>query len=677
MVGLLAGSIAGSILLLFYFLKLRRRPVRVSSTLLWERAVRDLQVNAPFRWLRTSWLLLLQMLALAAFALALARPAIDAQQSQADRVVLLIDNSASMSAPSGADDDTDTTRLDEAKERALELIDRLDKTIAGSSGKVEITVVSFAASPTVRTGFTSARNVLIHGVKSIEPTDQPADLPAALKLSQALVMQGQSDDNRSTRLVLIGDGAYRKSAASVGTGGAEFRFIRVGPAPQALRDNLGIVAMSARRDLDDPSLVRIFARVINAGADQISTPITLRIDDESIESRRVVVPGRDTKGAGEAVVTMEFTDAPTGKPKIVSLVVPRADDLQADNVAAIRLASAIPPRVLIVTWDTQNEARRLTRELLVGAVRAIGSTIVDTIDINTYGQLSKTPDGLKNYDLVIYDGVGISWLPPVPTIRFGSRFTPSTTIQTKDGKTIVVPGITGIGMNIGPLRFASWRRSHPILRQVNLDNVFVSSMTRSAAYRSPADGVEVEKLATGTNGRPLISLVRDHGVKRLIVGFELMNSNWPTQVSFVVFMTNAVEQLTGLIGETTSVAHTTTEPIVVRVEPGVTAVRTDGPLTLEKKVEPGSMTVNLGVLDRVGLYRIEGALRSDRLEPINLFDAGESAIETSDGVHIAGQTASAGSLDSAAPIEIWSWFVLAGLLFLTAEWLLYAWRMRV
>ena len=108
--GLLAGSIGGSILLLFYFLKLRRRPVRVSSTLLWERAVRDLQVNAPFRWLRTSWLLVLQMLALLAFAMALARPAIDSQQSRADRVVLLIDRSASMSAPSGNSDDA--TRLE-------------------------------------------------------------------------------------------------------------------------------------------------------------------------------------------------------------------------------------------------------------------------------------------------------------------------------------------------------------------------------------------------------------------------------------------------------------------------------------------------------------------------------------------------------------------------------------
>ena len=60
---LAAGTLAT---LLWYFLKLRRRPLRVSSTMLWEAAARDVEVNAPFRWIRPSWLLLLQLLAVAA-----------------------------------------------------------------------------------------------------------------------------------------------------------------------------------------------------------------------------------------------------------------------------------------------------------------------------------------------------------------------------------------------------------------------------------------------------------------------------------------------------------------------------------------------------------------------------------------------------------------------------------
>jgi hypothetical protein len=118
MVAGLAAGVAVPALVALYFLKLRRREVSVSSTLLWKRAIKDMEVNSPFQRIKKNWLLLLQILTLVALLIALARPVLDGGSVGGRRVVIVVDRSASMNAT-----DVSPTRLGEAQRVADEVAD--------------------------------------------------------------------------------------------------------------------------------------------------------------------------------------------------------------------------------------------------------------------------------------------------------------------------------------------------------------------------------------------------------------------------------------------------------------------------------------------------------------------------------------------------------------------------
>src|SRR4051794_34426472 len=103
-----------------YMLRMRRREREVSSTLLWEQAIRDVRANAPWQKLRPNLLLFLQLLALAALVIGLARPFWLGATPLGANLVVIVDVSGSMNAT-----DSEPSRIDRARGEVRKLIDSL------------------------------------------------------------------------------------------------------------------------------------------------------------------------------------------------------------------------------------------------------------------------------------------------------------------------------------------------------------------------------------------------------------------------------------------------------------------------------------------------------------------------------------------------------------------------
>ncbi|MCS6772925.1 MAG: BatA domain-containing protein, partial [Thermoflexales bacterium] len=83
-------------ILLLYLLKPRHREQVVSSTLLWQQVALEREARTPWQHLRVNPLLLLQLATLAVLVFALARPFMLAPASLSNRILVMLDASASM-----------------------------------------------------------------------------------------------------------------------------------------------------------------------------------------------------------------------------------------------------------------------------------------------------------------------------------------------------------------------------------------------------------------------------------------------------------------------------------------------------------------------------------------------------------------------------------------------------
>ncbi len=678
----LAGAVLGASilapLLALWFLKLRRRRRVVSSTLLWTRSLADLRANAPFQRIRFNLLLLLQVLAVLAFAIALAQPEAEGLGSAGGRHVIMIDRSASMGAIETTDGSGDAldepvSRLALAKDAAKA---RVRELLGGgwfSLNASDVMVVAFGARAEIRAPFTDSIASLESAIDGIAPTDESTRVAEAIELARAFTSNQNRADDRGQQtevdssdlptIELYSDGRIADLGKLSLRPGESVVYHRVGSAA----DNAAVVAISAERPPDAPDRVQVFASVANPAAAprrvtlQLAVNGTVRAitpDPIEIPAARAAEPGAqdalaDGAGVGFVPGRAQVTFRPIEQPSNASIEVAIVEDdaLRADDAA---IAVVAPAKLLSV--------------LHVGGDGFVVRTLLEGLPVERFNSMDLAQfdaaveaSTLASFDVVVLDAVQPKRLPAGRYLVFG----PPPPVE----------GITAFGEHKGVYaRFV--REEHPVFRLASLDELFVSKLTAVQADRS------FQVIAEAAEG-PLVLAYDRADMHVVYVAFDPLDSNWPFQRSFVNFTASAVEYLGRMGDAIASRGLVPGEAIALRLPAGSRDIEVIAPNGVRGKVTADAEgNISWGPVTVAGLHRIEflapgAAERAVRLVAVNIFDAAESRIEPLPELRLGNASVQGISVASSRRGALWPWILALGLLVVVVEWWYYQRQVRV
>jgi hypothetical protein len=490
------------LLLVLWILRLRRARVKVSAHWLWTQATDDLRAEVPFKKLRWSVLLALQLIALALLILAAAQPRVTTTMGRGGRTVLLVDVSASMST---IDAHGGLSRLEAAKAAALQAVDRLHPAgLFGGGGRTM--VMTLGAVPRIVQPFTDARALLLRAIDAIEPTHEPGRIAEAITLAQAWSLVPDPDaaqaapETEAARLEVFSDGLLEDLESAGAELDEPLVLHRVGSLHTL---NRAVAAVGATRNSDDPALFRPWASVLQWGDESITVDVRLLIDGVPVAVRRVDIPAAQRKDAARdpGRVDVLFPAVRHGDALLLRAELVPGDALEVDDVARAIIPAGVGANVRLLGDSNA---------LLQRAVAAMG--------------LRMDPD---QPDLVVAALSSTVDLGQLPSLSFGAP--PASTMVHAQGKT-------------GPSQIISADPRHPVGRGSRL----TGTRLHDSFILTTKPGVRV--LAQSTGG-PVVVAWRERGVPRVHVGFLPGQSSLPLTEDFITLLVDAQAWLMGRTDE--------------------------------------------------------------------------------------------------------------------------------
>ena len=338
----------------FYLLKLRRTEREVSSTYLWRKMVRDLEANAPWQKLKPNWLLVLQLLFLAALILAIVRPFSPGPDAVGQTAILILDSSASMSAT-----DVQPSRLDAAKARAAQIVDEMPE-----NGRV--TVIEAGSTARLRVASTQDRRLAHQAIEQIQPGTGGSELGLALELASAVASRQPDTD-----IVVLSDG--RGSLPQRLSLHGRLRYIPIGLSGE----NLAI----GQLNLEYPAGggLQAFIQVTNYGRQVAQRRLDVLADGRVVSVHDLDVP----IGGAQSVVAADLP----ANAGVIQARLEGSDLLAADDQAAAVVRRPRPVKTALVS-----NGSLFLRTVL---------SLLPNLELTEAKPGEALPAG--NYDLYLYD----------------------------------------------------------------------------------------------------------------------------------------------------------------------------------------------------------------------------------------------------------------------------------
>jgi hypothetical protein len=647
------------LIVLLYFLKLRRTPMEVPSTYLWLKTIEDLHVNSIWQRLRNNLLLFLQLLAVLLVMLAVLRPGCEGEQLIGERFIFVIDQSASMSATDAPDR---TTRLERAKQQTISLIDRMKRDDSAM-------VISFSNRAVVQQSYTKNKSLLKRKVSEIQQTERGSDLNEALLAASGLANPGRTSDRENfidvqvaealeATLYLFSDGAVKEVPRfSLGNLSAEYRPIGADEPPP----NIGITAFSLNDQIEIGEQVQVFARLQNSGMEDAFVNLELYVNNQLRDAKaQVKVPG-----LGSTSLNFDLTDLMAGleEPTPIRLQIENEDVYMQDNVAYCVLN---PPRLVnaLIVTDYNQYLQLVMKTERVSKLAQVQFENRSYLKDKTYLERAT----LGYYDLIIFDQCAPE-TPPACNAVYWAAVPRGGSWKTNEN--LEVTPITDVDS------------AHPLMYAVVMGEVNILS---SQTLAGPQGSIALIESPKG----PVMMIGPREGYEDLVIGFPLLeysasgaitnNSDWPRKLSFPLFIQNLLTYLGGGARLSASKNYSPGELVTIKTQFPASEIEVKDPAGIITRIKPrADGNFVFSQTERTGIYDVipVGGQKVDQRFAVNLLDRLESDLAVRSDLKLGFNTVEGKTEIEPARKEFWPWVVLLVLAVVLIEWVIYNRRVLI